>query len=147
MLENRGTMARRKRSVEASVASGTVGSSPEQTLFLPQKSGWTPKGVFSLSIVHYPLSIVHYSLSITKNSLNFEPTRRHFCARNLQKPAKMIPMMTSFVPVQYRFSTGYDRLSTGKVPVTVGYGRLRSVRGNFRLNNQPLSTKANPVLH
>jgi hypothetical protein len=58
----------------------------------------------------------------------------------------MIPAMASFVPVQCRFGTSYDRFNTGKVLVMVGYGRLRKVRGTFRPGNQPLSTKASRAL-
>jgi hypothetical protein len=50
-----------------------------------------------------------------------------------------MPVMVSFVPVQYRFSTGYDRLSTGLAPVTEGYGRFPAP---FVPGNNP-STTAN----
>jgi hypothetical protein len=130
MLENRGTMERRQQPVAASGASAPVASPPVFSLF-----------------------IVHYSLFIAENSLNFNPTRRHCCARNPQKPAKMTPMMVNLVPVKYRlrpakyrFSTGYDQLSTGKVPVMVSYGRLRKLPGLLRSSNDVLSTKASPVL-
>jgi hypothetical protein len=122
MLENRGTMQRRERRIEASGATRPVGSSPRQTEFLPQKGGWPPKGAIELFIVHYSLFIAF--LSIAENSRNFNPTLPHFCPRNPQKPANMIPVMVGFVPVKYRFSTG-------KVPVTVGYGRLRKLSGPF----------------
>jgi hypothetical protein len=96
------------------------------------KGGWTTEGVFSLFIA--------------KNNPNCNSIRRDFSARNPQKPAKMIPVMVGSAPVKYRLGTGYDRLSTGKVPVMVSYGRLRKLRGIFRPRNQPLSTNANPVL-
>jgi hypothetical protein len=123
LLENRGTMERRQQPVAASGASATVASPL----------------VFSLSIVHY-------SLFIAKNSLNFNPTHRHLSARNPQKTAKMIPVMVSFLPVQYGFSTGCDRFSTGKVPakyrlwsVTEGYGRFAatSVQAISRFQPRP----------
>jgi hypothetical protein len=123
LLENRGTMERRERRVEASGATGPVASSP----------------VLSLSTVHYPLSLIHCSLFIIHYSLliilkivliTIQPIAI-FPPATPQKPAEMIPVMVSFEPVQYRFITGYDRLSTGKIPVMVGYGRLRKLSGSF----------------
>jgi hypothetical protein len=140
LFANRWVLAATTRRSESPGASGPIGSSP----------------VFSLSIVHYPLFIVPHPLSIA-----FPPQNTPNCDRNHQftipyspfSIPQMIPPMVSLVPVKYRlrranyrFSTGYDQLSTGKVPVMVGYGKLRKLRGLLHSSNDVLSTKASPVL-